>query len=96
MVTSKLGKWSVGLNIFFLGVIIASITLVKALGILRFGDRWWDVTVGVVFPLEILGFLMGILAVRKNKDRSGWVWLSIFTGIGTILFILLHSLFINE
>ncbi len=96
MLTTKLGKWSVGLNIFFLVVIIASIILVKALRILNFDDRWWDVTVGVVFPAEIIAFITGIIAVRKNKDRSRWVFLSIFTGIGTILFVLLHSLFIND
>ena len=96
MLTTKLGKWSVGLNIFFLVVITASIILVKALRILNFEDRWWDVTVGVVFPVEIIAFITGIIALRKNKDRSRWVFLSIYMGIGTILFVLLHSLFIND
>ena len=93
---TKLGKWSVGLNIFFLTAIIASIILVKIFKVLNFDDRWWDVTVGIAFPASIIALITGLLAVRKNKDRSGLVYLSIFIGIGTILFILLHSLFIND
>lgn len=96
MPTTKLGKWSGGLNIVFLVVITASVIFVKVLRILNFEDRWWDVTVGVVFPVEIIAFIMGILAVKKNKDRSRLVFLSIFTGIATVLFVLLHSLFISD
>jgi len=96
MPKTKLGKWSVGLNIFFLIAIIASIILVKIFKVLNFDDRWWDVTVAVSFPASIIALITGLLAVRKNKDSSGLVYLSIFIGICTILFILLHSLFIND
>ena len=38
----------------------------------------------------------GIISVTKNKERSVLVYFSIFVGILTILFVLLHSLFIND
>lgn len=92
---TKLGKWSVGLNIFFLIVIIISIILVNGLGILSYGDHWWDVTVPIVFLASIAGFILGIIAIRK-KDYSVLVYLSVVVGLLTILFIPLHSLFIND
>ena len=90
-----LGKWSVGLQTFFVIVIVTSIILVKVLGILSFDDHWWDVTV-LVFLASIIAFITGIRAVRKNKDRSIVVFLSIFLGLLVILFLLLHSLFISD
>jgi hypothetical protein len=96
MPKTKLGRWSVGLNAFFLIAIAASVVFVKVLKILSFDDHWWDVTVGVAFPASIIALITGILSVRKNKDRSTLVYLSIFVGACTVLFILLHSLFIND
>jgi len=92
---TKLGKWSVGLNIFFLIVIIISVTLVNVLGILSYNDHWWDVTVPVVFLASIVAFILGIMTIKK-KDHSVLVYSSIAIGLLTILFILLHSLFISD
>ena len=91
-----LGKWSVGLNAFFLIVIITSIVLVKGLGILSFDDHWWDVTVPLVFLASIVALFTGIISVRKNKESSVLVYLSIFVSICAILFIIFHSLFISD
>ncbi len=96
MPTTTLGKWSVGLNIVFLGIVIVSVVLVKALGVLDFGDRWWDVTVPVAFLIEMAALYTGIRAVRKSKERLALVYFSIVVGIVTILFALLHSLFIGD
>jgi len=96
MPKTKLGKWSVGLNAFFLIVIAASVVSVKILKILSFDDRWWDVIVVVAFPASIITLITGILAVKKYKERSVLVYLSIFVGVCIILFIFLHSLFIND
>lgn len=96
MPKTKLGKWSVGLNTFFLIVTAASIVSVKILKILSFDDHWWDVTVAVAFPASIVALITGILAVKKYEERSVLVYLSIFVGVCTVLFILLHSLFIND
>ena len=96
MPKTKLGKWSVGLNAFFLIVTAVSIVSVKILKILSFDDHWWDVTVAVAFPASIIALITGILAVKKYEERSVLVYLSIFVGVCTVLFILLHSLFIND
>lgn len=93
---TTLGKWSVGLNAFFLIAITASIVSVKLLKILSFDDHWWDVAVAVTFPASITALITGIIAVRKYKERSILVIFSIVLGFCTTLFILLHSLFIND
>jgi hypothetical protein len=96
MLKTKLGKWSVGLNTFFLLVITISIIFVKVFRILSFDNHWWDVTVAITFPANIIAFFVGIIAVIKNKERSVLVFLSIFTGLCVILFLIFHSLFIND
>ncbi len=96
MPKTTLGKWSVGLHIFFLVAIVTSITLVKILGVLNFDDRWWDITAAIAFPASIIALTCGIIAKKKNQDTSTSVLLSIFLGLGVILFILLHSLFIAD
>ena len=96
MPKTKLGKWSVGLNIVFLLATTISIIVVKVFRILSFDDHWWDVTVAVTFPTSIIALITGIIAVQKYNERSVLVYLSIFVGACTVLFILLHSLFIND
>ena len=91
-----LGKLSVGLNAFFLIVVITSVILVEVLNKLSFDGHWWDVTAAVVFPASIIAFFTGLVAIRKNKDRSGLVYFSILISICVILFIVFHSLFIND
>jgi uncharacterized membrane protein YfcA len=91
-----LGMWSVGLNTFFLISVIISIIFVKVFGILSFDDHWWDVTVPVIFSASIIALFIGIRAVTKDKERSVLVFLSIIISVVAILFILLHSLFIND
>ncbi|MCX6781576.1 MAG: hypothetical protein NTW66_00410 [Candidatus Magasanikbacteria bacterium] len=92
---TTLGRWSVGLNTFFLIVIATSNFLVKVLRVLSFDDTWWDVTV-TVFILSIAAFILGIIAIRKSKESSALVYASVIIGLLTILFLLLHSLFIND
>ena len=96
MPKTKLGKWSVGLHIFFLIAIITSIALVKIFKVLNFDDHWWDVTVPIVFLSSIAAFTIGIIAKRKYQDSSISVLLSILLGLCVILFIIFHSLFIND
>jgi len=91
---TKLGDWSVGLNIFFLIVIAISVSLVKVFGILSFDNTWWDITV-LVFIAPIIAFILGIIAIKK-KEHSVLVYSSIVIGFLNILFLLLHSLFISD
>ena len=96
MPKTKLGKWSVGLHIFFLIAIIASIFLAQILKVLNFDDHWWDVTVPIVFSASIVALIIGIIAKRKYQDSSISVLLSILLGLCVILFIIFHSLFITD
>lgn len=96
MPKTTLGKWSVGLNGFFLIAVATSCVLVLILKILDFDNRWWDVTVAVSFPASIIALITGLLAVSKYKERSILVNLSIIIGLCTLLFIPLHSLFISD
>ena len=96
MPKTRSGKWSVWLNAFFLIVIAISIILVKVLGLLSFDDHWWDATVPIVFFASIVAFILGIIATRKNKEHSALVYISVIIGLLAILFIPLHSLFIND
>jgi hypothetical protein len=96
MPTTKLGKWSVGLNAFFLIAVTVSVFLVEVLKVLNFNDHWWDATVAISFPASIIAMILGIIAVRRYKDRSVLVYLSILIGVSLVLFVLLHSLFIND
>ncbi len=96
MPKTRSGKWSVWLNAFFLIIIATSIILVNVLGILSYNDHWWDVTTPLAFFVSIAAFILGIIAIRKNKERSVFVYISVVIGLLTILFILLHSLFIND
>ena len=92
---TKLGKWSVWLNAFFLITITISIILVNVLGILSYDDHWWDVTVPILALVTITALILGIIAIIK-KERSVLVYISVILGLLAILFIPLHSLFIND
>jgi len=81
---------------FFLIIIATFIILVNVLGILSYDDHWWDVTVPLVFFASIAAFIFGLITIRKNKESSVLVYLSVVIGLLTILFVLLHSLFIND
>jgi hypothetical protein len=96
MPKTRSGKWSIWLNAFFLIIIATAIILVNVLGILSYDNHWWDVTVPLVFLASIAAFILGIIAIRKKKERSIFVYISVLIGLLTILFILLHSLFIND
>lgn len=96
MPKTLLGKWSVGLNIFFLVGVGISVLLVNGLGLLSYNDRWWDITVPILFSASLIAFILGIRAIIKYKESSVLVYGSVVIGLLSILFIFLHSLFIND
>lgn len=91
-----LGKLSVGLNAFFLISVTVSVFLVELLKVLSFDNHWWDATVAITFPASIIALIIGIIAVGKYKERSYWVYLSILIGACLVLFVIFHSLFLND
>jgi len=90
------GKWSVYLNTFFLSVAVLSCFLVFGLKVLSFDDHWWDVTVPIIVLASIVGLIFGIISVRKGEKRSWLVIVSIIVSCLMILFVITHSLFIND
>jgi len=93
MPRTTLGKWSVGLNTFFLIVVALSLFLV-AIGTLSFDDKWWDVTVPFLVVATIAAFITGIMALRKEK--TGLVIASVVISSLALLFLLFHSLIIQD
>ena len=93
---SRLGKWSVGLTAFFL-LLLAVFFTFMLLGVVTFDQgHWWDITVAIAAPVEIIAFILSVVAYGKAKERSFSIYLSLVIGAGVVLFILLHSLFIQD
>ncbi len=93
---SRAGKWAVGLNAVFFASVGVSMLLVLGLGLLDFGDRWWDITVPIIFLAAFLGWGLSIKALWQNKDQTVLVYGSVVLGVLVVLFVLLHSLFISD
>lgn len=91
---TKLGKWSVRLNAFFLIVVIISVLLVNVFRMLSYDNRWWDITVPIIGLASITSFIFGLIVMRKEKHPL--VYASVIVGALTILFIIFHSLFIKD
>lgn len=93
---SRLGKWSIGLTMFFLLLNVVFFAFML-FGLVTFDTgHWWDITVGIAVFVEITAFILSIMALRRPKGRSLLVYLSFIIGICAILFIFLHSLFISD
>jgi cytochrome bd-type quinol oxidase subunit 2 len=92
----RLGKWSVGLT-FLVLLLLAIFFAFMFLDLVSFDEgHWWDFTVGVLVPVEIIAFILSTIALRKTKEQSVLTYLSFIIGICAILFLFLHSLFIND
>lgn len=85
-----------GLNIFFLIGVISAVLLTP---VFRVPDmdivRWRDIEAAIIFPASVIAFILGIIAIKK-KDYTVLVYSSVAIGLLTILFVLLHSLFISD
>jgi hypothetical protein len=93
---TKVGKWSVGLQTFFLAGAGISTLLLNIPNQLSSNDRWWDIAAPIIFSATIAAFVLGIRALRKYKDSSALVYVSVGVGALAILFIFTHSLFISD
>ena len=92
---TKAGAWSAGLAASFL-ILLAIFFAFMALGLVTFdAGHWWDWTVGISVLLVLSSFVTGIIAAIK-KDKSVLVYISIALTSIAILFLLSHSLFIND
>ncbi len=105
--SSKAGLCSVFLQIIFLISLAVILFLVFGAKVISFDQAptfsfmgetsltWWDVAVPVLGIISLISFITGITAWTK-KDRSVSVTVSVIIGLCTVLFVLLHSLFIND
>lgn len=93
---SRLSKWSVGLTMFFL-LIITVFFAFMFFGLVTFDQgHWWDLTVGVSVLVEIIAFILSIIAMRKTNERSLFLYISFIISTCVILFLFLHSIFIHD
>jgi hypothetical protein len=90
------GKLSVWLNTFFVVVASGSVVLVLVLDVLSFDDQWWDITTAILSLATLLAFVFGLVARFKDRNRSLYVVVSILISVLAILFLLLHSLILND
>jgi hypothetical protein len=91
---TKIGRLSFGILLCYLLLLAVFFTLML-LGLVTFDyGHWWDWTVGISVLLMLASFVTGLIAVFK--DRSVWIYASLFINSCAILFLLLHSLFIND
>jgi hypothetical protein len=92
---TRWGRWSVGLMLLYV-VLLCVFFACMVFGLVSFDTgHWWDWTVGIGVPLIIGSFVTGILAL-KHEENSFLVYLSICLSGCAILFVLAHSLFIND
>jgi hypothetical protein len=94
--TTILGKISVALHTFFLLTTITSILLDVSEALSFDEGHWWDITVAILVLTSLTALITGIIALKKRKDKSLLVKASITLGVLTILFLLTHSLYIND
>jgi cytochrome bd-type quinol oxidase subunit 2 len=90
----RLGKWAVGMTLLFI-LLIAVFFFFMAIGLVDFNTgHWWDITVGVAAPVELIAFILSIMAIRK--EQTVLTYCSLILEILTVLFILTHSLYIHD
>lgn len=83
---SRIGKWSVGLSIFF---ILASIFFYIFAELFKVITS--DILISIVgatsIIAQIIAFILGVIAVVKNKEYSSLVFLAILIGLVVLGFI---------
>lgn len=90
----RLGKWAVILTLIVI-LLLVIFFLFKALGLVDFDTgHWWDLTLAIAVPVELTAFGLSIKAIRK--ERTILTYCSIIIGLAAVLFLLTHSLYIND
>lgn len=91
---SRLGKWAVWMTLTCILVLLIFF-LFMAMGIVNFDTgHWWDVTIGIAVIIEFVAFVLSIMAIRK--EQTVLIYCSLTFGIIAVIFLLTHSLFIND
>lgn len=91
---SRLGKWAIGMTLIFI-LLLLIFFLFMGMGFVDFNTgHWWDITVGLAVPIELVAFVLSIMVVKK--ERTVLNYCSLIIGIIAILFLLTHSLYIHD
>ncbi len=77
----KLGKWALWLSVAFIVLITIKIVL------------WFPLPTFVLAALGIAGFIVGMIAIIKDKDRAVLTFVAIFVGVLIILWTILEFVF---
>ncbi len=90
----KLGRLAVILTMIYI-IILLIFFLFMGMGIVDFDTgHYWDITLGIAIPIELVAFVLSIISIRKEKTIL--VKFSLVVGIITVAFLLTHSFFIND
>lgn len=91
---SRIGKFAVGLTMIYI-IILLLFFIFMGIGIVDFDTgHWWDITILIAIMVELVAFVLSIIAIRK--ERTTLVKFSLIIGIISILFLLTHSLYIKD
>lgn len=91
---SRLGKWAIGMTLTCV-LLLVIFFLFMAIGLVDFNTgHWWDITIGIAVPIELLAFVLSIISVKK--ERTVLIYCSLILGIMAVIFLLTHSLYIHD
>lgn len=83
---SCLGKWSAGLNIFFLLIGIFFYFFAELLNVVT-SDMLITIFGATAVIASVIAFFIGVITVIKDRERSVLVFLAIFIGFVILIFI---------
>jgi len=78
---TRAGKWALGLSVAF--IVLITVKIIAFLPLPTF----------VVAALGLVGFIMGIVAILKNKDRAILTFMAILVGLVIMLWTVLEFIF---
>lgn len=86
---SKLGWWSVWLEVVFVVMFIVDVAVLS----LVTDETFWRGSILPFYAITMLlcglaGGVMGLVTVIRQHERSSLVWLAIFTGLFVLLLVL--------
>ena len=96
--TTKLGKWSIGLCIAFLilMVIVFMSVIFSAKDEISenfFEPLWPAVTLLIAGACEMIASVLGVVSIIKNKERSILVFFAVGVGLFALFFLIGELLF---
>lgn len=83
---TKIGKWSSIFTLLF--IVLMALKLSPLANMIRL-----PLPSPIIAALGVIGFVLGIISILKNKDRSLFVLLSIPVGLLIIIWVTLEIVF---